>query len=141
MIRAVLDTNVVVAAALSRDGAPAQLVRALAEGRFDAITCAALLDELAAVLAQPRIAKRIAHEDAAAIVAWYRRIAIVEPDPLEVPRLSPDPDDDVVLALANTAEAHAVVTGDAHLLGMRQRVGSMRVVDPRTFLAVLERLP
>ncbi|MDI6711862.1 MAG: putative toxin-antitoxin system toxin component, PIN family [Anaerosomatales bacterium] len=141
MIRAILDTNVIVAAALSRDGAPAQLLRALAEGRFDAITCPTLLDELASVFERPRIAKRIAHEDAVAIVAWYRRVAIVEPDPVEVPRLSPDPDDDVVLALANAAAAHAVVTGDAHLLDMPQRAGGLRVVDSRTFLAVLERLP
>lgn len=139
MIRAVLDTNVYVAALLSRDAAPARLMRSLADGVFDAVVCPALLTELRGVLAQPKISARISQQDARAYVEWVERVALMEPDPIDVPDVSPDPDDDCLVALAHQSGARVVVTGDAHLLGLE--VADPRVLSPATFADFVDSLP
>lgn len=138
MIRAVLDTNVYVAALLSRDGAPARLVRALAEGLFDAVVCPGLLTELDGVLARPKIARRIPEADARAYIAWLRRVAVVEADPGDIPAVSPDPDDDFILALAHESGAQVVVSGDEHLLGLTD--AGIRILSPAVFADLVESL-
>lgn len=125
MIRAVLDTNVYVAALLSRRGAPARLVSALQEGLFDAITCPKQLDELTGVLARPKILRYVGSETAQDFVTWLERVAVIVPDPNDVAAVSPDPDDDYLIALARIGRAQVIVSGDAHLLGLAD-------VDPKT---------
>ncbi|MCL4078704.1 putative toxin-antitoxin system toxin component, PIN family [Coriobacteriia bacterium Es71-Z0120] len=139
MIRAVLDTNVLVAALLARDGAPAAIVRALHDGRFDFVACPALLDELARVPARPRIACRVEPGTAAAYVDWLRRICVLFPDPERVAHVSPDPDDDYLIALAEAAAAHVLVSGDHHLIDLAGAL--VRVLPPAAFLEVVQKLP
>lgn len=138
MIRAVLDTNVYVAALLSSDGAPARLMRDLEEGLFDAVVCPRLLAEVDGVLARPKIAHRVDHTTAAAFVSWLARIAVSVPDPEHVAAVSPDPDDDYLIALARIGRAQIIVSGDSHLLGIAEL--TPRVLAPAAFAAVVEGL-
>ncbi len=138
MIRAVLDTNVYVAALLSRDGAPARLVRGLGDGLFDAIVCPRLLGELSGVLARPRIAQRIDSATAGDFVLWLERVAVAQPDPDEILPVSPDPNDDYLVALALSGRAQVIVPGDAHLLGLTGT--NPRVLSPAAFATLIEGL-
>lgn len=135
MIRAVIDTNVYVAALLSNQGAPARLMSALGEGLFDAVACPHLLDELSSVLTRPKIAVHLAPGTAAEFIGWLARTAAIVPDPLAVPRVSPDPGDDYLIALAHAGRAQVVVSGDAHLLGLD--ISDPRVLAPAAFAAVV----
>ena len=47
---------------------------------------------------------------------------LIEPAVIK-PVILPDPDDDAVLACAVAARAEAIVTGDAHLLDLKQYEG------------------
>ncbi len=105
MIRAVLDTNVYVAAVLSRTGSPSRLMSALAEGLYDAVVCPLLLDELESVLARPKIASRVSAGTSRDYLDWLSRVAVIEVDPTHVPRVCADPEDDYVLALAVSGRA------------------------------------
>jgi len=138
VIRVVIDTNVYVAALLSRDGAPARIIRALGDGLFDTVSCPALLAELEGVLVRPKISSRISSRDARDYVEWLKRVAIVEPDPEGVPPASADPDDDLVLALARESRAKAVVSGDEHLLDLER--AEVRVLSPAAFAEFIEAL-
>ncbi len=138
MIRAVLDTNVLIAALLSRNGAPAQLMSALEDGLFDAIVCPLLLAELRGVLQRPKIAQHVSRTTAEEFAAWLERIAVTVPDPGEVPRVSPDPDDDYLVALARIGHAQVIVSGDAHLLGLTS--SGLRVLSAAAFSTLVEGL-
>ncbi|MDO8880194.1 MAG: putative toxin-antitoxin system toxin component, PIN family [Coriobacteriia bacterium] len=138
MIRAVLDTNVYVAALLSRDGSPARLIRALGEGLFDAVVCPRLLDELLGVLRRPKIASRLEDLVAEDFVDWLGRVAISVPDPASIRQVSPDPDDDHLIALALIGRAEVIVSGDAHLLGLTGT--TPRTLSPATFAELVEGL-
>jgi putative PIN family toxin of toxin-antitoxin system len=132
-VRAVLDVNVLVAAILSRDGAPADVVRAWRLGRFELVVSPALLGEMERVLTYPKIRRRIPERDAAAFVALLRREPLLN-DPAAPPPVRPaDPGDDYVVALAMSARA-VIVSGDAHLLRLGDR---LPVFSPAAFLAEL----
>ena len=58
-MRAVLDPNVLVSAAISAVGPPRRIVTAWVGARFELVASPALLDELAGVLARPKFRRWI----------------------------------------------------------------------------------
>jgi putative PIN family toxin of toxin-antitoxin system len=136
VIRAVLDPGVLIAALLSARGAPAGLLLAWMAGRFDLVVSPVLLGELERVLLRPKFRRYATQQQVHEYVARFRRDAILVPDPVEVEiGLTPDPGDDYLVALARSAGAHYLVSGDAHLTNL---VASRPpVLTPRAFLDIL----
>lgn len=133
-MRAVVDVNVLISAALSAQGPSAEILRASRDGAFELVVSEALLAELARALDYPKLRKRIPAENAAAFVSWVREHGTVAEDPAEPPPVrSPDPDDDYLLGLAITGHAF-LVTGDQHLLGLS---GELPILTPAEFATKL----
>jgi putative PIN family toxin of toxin-antitoxin system len=135
-VRAVLDVNVLISAAISPSGSPAKIVRGWASGEFELIVSPALLEELRRALGYPKLARLIAVDDAELLIAWLSRSATLVRDAASPPPVrSSDSNDDYLIALA--AEQGAVlVTGDRHLLAV---AGSFPIHEPADFLAMLAR--
>jgi putative PIN family toxin of toxin-antitoxin system len=133
-LRAVLDVNVVVSAALAPRGAPAEILQAWLDGEFEFVASELLLSELIRALAYPKLSSRITTSEATALVELIRREAILAPDPESVPETrSPDPGDDYLISLA-TATRAVIVSGDEHLLCLTE---VLPVYSPAGFLAML----
>lgn len=133
-MRAILDLNVIISSLLSPDGAPANVLRAWLEGRFELILSPALLKELERALAYPKLAERVRQEESEALVEWLRREGIVVEEPEQKPgSRSEDPGDDYLLALAEWERA-TLVSGDKHLLAL---AGELPVLTPREFLTLI----
>ena len=133
-MRAVLDPNVLIAAVLSRSGAPAQIVSRWLGGEFELVVSESLLAELERALAYPKLRSRVSPSEAAELVALLAHSAVVAPDPRAPVRRSSDPGDDSLLALAESERA-VLVSGDRHLLELG---GDLPVETPRAFLEALE---
>ncbi len=138
MLRAVLDVNVLVSAAIGREGPPARLVRACLEGAFELIVSPRLLDELERVLARPRIAGRLDPVDVGRVREALGRAAIRFDDAPAGQAITADPDDDYVVVLARAGGARVIVTGDLHLLDLDGL--EPPALTPRAFLDVVERI-
>jgi uncharacterized protein len=132
-VRAVLDPNVLIAALLSRTGAPAQIVSRWLAGAFELVVSEALLAELARALRYSKIRERIAEGEASAFVELLRETGRLAPDAEPPARRSVDPGDDYFLALAK-AERAVLVSGDQHLLTL---AGELPIFTPRAFLEAL----
>ena len=134
-MRVVLDPNVLVSAALSPEGAPAELIRRWLAGDFELVVTPALLDELERVLAYPKIAKRVTAEDAAALVELLEAEAQAVPDPTDQSSIDlEDPGDEYLVALA-IANGAALISGDRHLTALSDQLPIYRPAD---FLRRLE---
>jgi uncharacterized protein len=129
-VRAVLDPNVLIAALLSRSGAPAQIVSHWLAGAFELVVSEALLDELERALAYPKLRDRVTAEERAELTALLRRGATLAPDPPARSRHSADRGDDYLLVLAESNRA-LLVSGDQHLLAL---AGDLPIQTPRSFL-------
>lgn len=133
-MRAVLDPNVFISGLISRDGAPAELLSSWQAGRFEVIVSPLLLEELRRALEYPKLRRRLSSEDAQAAVLWLAGAAISAQDAaVDPPVRSSDPGDDYLIALAAEQRA-ALVSGDRHLLDLKDRVP---VYSPRDFLEMV----
>jgi putative PIN family toxin of toxin-antitoxin system len=137
--RAVLDANVLASALIRPEGPPGEIVRRFFRDRaFDLVLSPAILDEVGRCLGYPRVRTRIRLSDDE-IELWVAGLALaaeVVPDRKGPVRVAEDPDDDKYLAAALEARAAFVVSGDRHLLAVREHEGTW-IVRPRTFLAFI----
>lgn len=143
MIRAVIDTNVVVSAVLNTDGTPAAVVGAAGEA-YTLVSTADIVAEWLRVIAYDRVARRLRRlgreEDARATVARLGMIAeMVPPERLPKVRvITADPSDDLFLATALAGGAQVLVSGDRrHVLPLKEFAG-IRIVDAATFASELD---
>jgi hypothetical protein len=114
-VRAVLDPNILIAALLSREGPPAQIISRWLAGEFELVVSESLLAELSRALAYPKLRTRITAPEADEFGSLLRHSAVLGADPSEPPTRSADPADDYLIALAASEQA-ILVTGDQHLL-------------------------
>ena len=134
-MRAVLDPNVIISGLLSPAAPPAQLLRACADGAFELIASAALFEELERALDDPKLRRRIPTDDAAAALAWLRKLAVIAPDPAQPYAVrSEDRGDDYLIAVA-AAQRAPLVSGDQHLLDLADEIP---VLSAREFLELLD---
>ena len=137
MIRAVIDTNVLVSAILSRRGASYRLLRTLGEGGWELQYSTTLLLEYEALLT--RQADRIGLSRGVIDAILDRICATGRENSIFFrwrPTLS-DPNDDFLLELAISCQCEYVVTFNRRHLGLAESYG-MRVVTPGEFLAIIE---
>ncbi len=133
-MRVLLDANVLISALLSRVGAPARLLEASVEARLEIIICPELLSEIERAFARPKLRARIEPADVARFVELIREVGEAVPDPEgSAPTHTTDPADDYLLALA-AREQVPLVSGDEHLLALRDRAP---IFSPREFLEQL----
>jgi len=137
MLRAVIDTNVLVSAILSPKGVPAEVVRAFQRGAFQLVLSPSILEEVRRVLFAPEIRRfwRIPEDHVLALLIDLERSALLVPGTTPV-RFGRDPDDERFIAAALEAEATYLVSGDEDLLALR-RVGRVEIVRPSLFMTRL----
>lgn len=135
-MRAVFDTNIFVAATLSRNPhSPNQeLLQRWTQGEFTLVTCQPLMEELAEKL----LARHISAEKIERLLNQLIVLAewvVVSPEAIE-PLLS-DPDDDVVLACAVVGHVHYLVTYDPHFDALGGEHQGIKIVKALPFLWVV----
>ena len=126
-MRLVLDTNVLLAAFISR-GVCHELVEHCERERT-MVGSEFILGEIGEkVVSKFDVPPSKAQEAAALLRSWME---LVEPVPLEAP-ICRDPDDDWVLATAMAGTCECIVTGDKDLLSLGEYRG-VRILAPNTF--------
>ena len=129
-MKVVLDTNVLISG-IFFSGAPARILAAWADGRFELVASVEILTEYRRVA--ERFQKEFSSIDINAILDLVtRETRIVEPVPVPVSACD-DPDDLMFLACALAGGARLVVTGDRALLRASGFRG-LEVVTPREFV-------
>lgn len=120
MQKLVLDTNVWVSAIIA-DGQPRRLLRKAIAGEFTVATSPELLRELSGVLRRPKF--RMSESDVQLAITAVTELCQVVLTVANVHVVKEDPDDDMVLNAALDARAELIVSGDKHLLALKNYAG------------------
>ncbi len=135
MIRAVVDTNILIRALIKPAGTVGPVLQRLASGDYLMVYSESLLTELLAKLALPRIRTKYHLTDpiietTLAVIALRGELV----KPTRRIKLCRDPNDDMLLEVAVAGSAQYIVTGDEDLLVLR-KFEAIRIVTSRVFLA------
>ena len=138
MIRAVIDTNVLISALIKPQGAVGPVLVCLRNNRFLPLYSDLLLDELFAKLTLPRIRDKYHLSDAdietTCALLLLRGEAI---DPQHRIQACRDPRDDMLLEIAVEGRADYLVSGDQDLLVLHP-FEEISIVKPAVFLKQLD---
>lgn len=120
----VLDTNIVLDLFVFSDQRVKPLAEGLEQGALRWLATAAMREELARVLAYPKLAAKIA--DADAVLAAFDRHAQLHEVPAKAPVTCGDPDDQKFIDLA-VAHRCGLVSKDWEVLRMKKRLAKLDV--------------
>ena len=138
MVRAVLDANVFISAAVRAEGPRGQIIeRFLQGGSFEIVMSQAIVDEVLRALTYPKVRKYI--RPGLDPELWFEDIVVLSQfvaGEHVVAGASKDPDNDKYIAAAVEGRAQFVVAGDSDLLDLKEYDG-IRVVSPRAFLDLI----
>jgi len=127
-MRLVLDTNVVLDLLVFADPQAQTLKTGLEAGALQWLATAAMREELARVLAYPKLAPRVAFHrgDAQAVLGDFDRHATLLDPPAKAPVTCGDPDDQKFIDLA-VAHRCTLLSKDWEVLRMRKRLAQLDV--------------
>jgi len=135
VLRAVFDTNVLVSSALKR-GKPRELWNSVLKGKITLAISSELLSEFDEVVSRPRLKRYLRKHR----LAKFRRILLQNANVYKIKtrfsQITPDPDDNIVLETAYSAKADYLVSGDKHLLDLREFKG-IKIVSVDEMLRLL----
>jgi putative PIN family toxin of toxin-antitoxin system len=133
-MRIVCDTNVLVSGVLFR-GHPRQVLTLASRGDVVNCTSPSLLREAEDVLLRPKFG--LQPDQVSVIVALFRDTFEIVHPVRRVTDIVDDPKDNAVLEAADAASADRIVSGDKHLLCLKEWSG-IRIVSPAEFMREIE---
>jgi putative PIN family toxin of toxin-antitoxin system len=114
-LRAVADTNVLVAAAIKPTGLCRELLDAAIARDWQPVVSPLLLSELEEVLRRPKFSARLPDEAIQEFIAGIVAISEIATDPPPTTTRSRDRKDDYLLGLAIAAKVDVLISGDHDL--------------------------
>lgn len=134
MPKAVLDTNVLLSALHWYLGNPRQILEKAVRGEIVLFWCKEMLEELKEVIIRDfdetdeQIYTRLSF-----ILTYTELVEITHNDKV----IKEDPDDDIIINCALSTNADYIVSGDAHLLKLKEYKG-IKIVSPAEFINLFE---
>ncbi len=135
-LRVVLDTNVLISATLKQNPSiPGSIFQALADQRFILLTSPSIVAEVEDVINREEIVRRssMTTKERRTFIENILEISLATTEKVKVEAVKDDPDDDKFVACAVEGQADFIVSGDKHVLALKEYQG-IKIVSPREFL-------
>ena len=140
-MKIVIDTNVAISGLLW-SGPPNIILKWASRRIVRIIVSEKVVNEFKRIIIHERFAYRLTvlKKKAEEVTAYFINLAKFVPDPDNIPkRILEDPFDNIFLALAEENDARLVVSGDKHLLNVREFRG-IHIVRPSEACRIIEEL-
>lgn len=134
-MKIVLDTNVLVSA-LIKSGKPRELIFEIVRKKVQMVTSEKILEEFIEVTEDPDIRRYVSDGGVIEFLRVIGNLANVIRVRSKFKVVKEDPDDDVVLRTAHDGRAEYIVSGDKHLLSLKNFKGA-KIVTVSQMLNIL----
>lgn len=137
-VRVVIDTNIIISAALSEEGNPAQIFEHMLLEQIENFITDEIIEEVINVFKRPKISKLINENDVEFMIDNYKQSSkkVHPKDKLEV--VKEDPDDNKFIECAVEAGAEYIISGDPHLLNLKT-YKNIKIVSPAEFVKIINK--
>jgi uncharacterized protein len=133
MLRAVLDTNVLVSSIIS-DGKSRELFKKGITNKYTIVISDLIIKELTTVLSRPKF--KVSEEEVNRTILALIHTADVISVKSKLSVVKEDPDDNMILETAIDGAANVIVTGDNHLLSL-ETFRAIKIISVKEMLAYL----
>jgi putative PIN family toxin of toxin-antitoxin system len=134
-MKVVLDTNVLVSA-LIKAGKPRELFEKLSKGKH-LVLSKAILGEFLEVVEDPRVAMYTSEQEITLFLSILGNAATIVRVKSRFKAVKEDPDDDMIVRAAKDGKADYIVSGDKHLLALKEFKG-IKILTVDEMLNVLK---
>lgn len=136
MFKVVLDTNIFVSSIFWDKGNPHKTVELALDKKINVYTSIDILKELEKVLRRDfEEPDELIHSQISLIMEYAKLINVN----CRLDVVQDDPDDNKIVECAVSAEADFIVTGDPHLLNLKEYMNT-KIVSPKEFLNFVSRV-
>lgn len=138
-MRAVIDTNVLISGFISRESYPAKLVDGWVEKRFEPVVSEEIIKEYREVFARDRFSALGSVEERLKLLGTllsFEHVVLVNPQE-RICMVKDDPRDDIFLECAAAGECEFIISGDQHLLKLKQ-YKNIKVITAKEFIELLK---
>lgn len=137
MYKVVIDTNVLISGIIQKNGFPHKVVKLWEKGNLILVTSIPMIEEAKKVLNYPKIKGKFNLKDGeikqTILNLLKYSILIYNPPALNV--IKEDPEDNKILSTAIEGRADYIVSGDSHLLRLKNYKG-IKIITPRMFCEI-----
>ena len=136
MIRAVVDTNILISALITKKpSSPRQVFNLIKSENFLLVTSPTILEELEDVISREEIVKlhQRTSKQIEEILKEIVETSYIVPGLISVEVVKEDPDDDKFIAAAIEGQADYIISGDKPLLNIKEYHG-IKIVSPTDFI-------
>ena len=140
-MKVVVDTNVIVSGLLW-GGPPNRILRWVREGLLEILACEETTAEVRRVIQYKRFSKRLSDLNTSSneVFSYFMNLIKFVPTPETIPHvIKKDRFDNIFLALALENKGHLIISGDRHLLDLRE-YKDIQIVMPSEASRVIETL-
>jgi putative PIN family toxin of toxin-antitoxin system len=136
MLRVVFDVNVLVSSLITK-GKPRKLWFKARRKSFALILSKEIISEFVKVMSREKFSRYVNEEDLRVFLQALYETALLVKTKSRFKIMKEDPEDDMVLRTAYDSKADYIVSGDKHLLSLREFEG-IRIVSVDEMLKILE---
>ena len=136
-LKVVLDTNIIISSAISKNGNPAKIFELLLLEKIENYTTKEIIKEIETVFNRERIRKLITLTDKEFIINTYKTFSVLISPDKKHKIVKEDKDDDKFIDCAIKAKAHYIISGDPHLTNLKEYKG-IKIIKPSEFIHHLE---
>ena len=134
-LKVVVDTNTVISAPLSEEGNPAKIFELLLLEEINNFRSEDVTNEIVEVFNREKIKKLVSEDKIRFIVDNYRKFSRLVRPAIKLNIVKEDDDDNRILECGETANADYIISGDEHLLKLKN-YKNMEIVSPKEFLYI-----
>ncbi len=132
----VLDVNILVSSLIGK-GKPRELWLKAVSGEFQLVLSRRIVEEFVQVISRPKFQRHLGERDVLDFLEALSTRAKIVRTRSRLRIIREDPEDNSILAAAYDGRADYIVSGDRHLLGLREFEG-IRIVTVERILELLQ---
>lgn len=131
-LKVVIDTNTIISAPLSDDGNPAKIFELLLLEEINNFRSEEITNEIIEVFSRDKIKKIVSEDKINFIIDNYKKFSELTAPNIRLSIVKEDEDDNRILECAETANANYIISGDDHLIKLRN-YKNVKIVSPKEF--------